>query len=108
MNEGDKETARFRTNYVLKKPAGQVVIDLMLQYVLAVLQWAGIASGWRGGIALFQIIISRVGKAQHQAVEVFVVDVFLGKQLQHFVLNQQRRREAQAAFSFKHGPSNFP
>ena len=49
MNEGDKETARFRTNYVLKKPAGQVVIDLMLQYVLAVLQWAGIASGWRGG-----------------------------------------------------------
>src|SRR3954463_7784275 len=92
VDESDKQLSRSRAQNVLQNAGVEVIFQLVAKRMLDIFQRACIAAA-AGSSSLLQLVVGRVGKAQHHLAEVFAELVFLGQQLQHFLFRLLRRYE---------------
>ena len=93
MDESHEQAARFRAEHILQDARVQVVPQhlAVTHGVLAVLKQAVVAAARSSTAGFLDLVIRRVGKAQHQVAEVFAEFILFGEKLQHAHLRRRRR-----------------
>ena len=107
VNEGKQQAPRLWAKNLFEDASFQVVLDSVTRRILAVLQEAGVTTAGSRGACFLDFVVGRVGKTQHQPLELFAEFVFFGQVFQTLALGFRRRVEHEAAFTDKNRPGHF-
>src|SRR5271157_1924312 len=107
MNKCHKETTGLRAVHVLEHTRLKAVVQLLTGSLLTLTQQARIAGRGSCASGFLELLISAIGKAQHQMIEALAEFLFPGQQGKAVLLRTQGRSQQESALPHKDGAGHL-